>query len=139
MNITWSRFLTWLFIGSFVFPCQAIVVNPVDIMCNCHGSHVLRSLLCLFKGVPLEEFHSTKSSVGLAERLNLKAPHAKNVSLQPVQIFPSLLKKFVSEMLNTASEDISKLQMNQYSSLVLQVYNFYPSFHSYVNHFACSI
>ncbi|XP_004235524.1 pumilio homolog 23 isoform X1 [Solanum lycopersicum] len=100
--------------------CKAIVVNPVDIMCNCHGSHVLRSLLCLFKGVPLEEFHSTKSSVGLAERLNLKAPHAKNVSLQPVQIFPSLLKKFVSEMLNTASEDISKLQMNQYSSLVLQ-------------------
>ncbi|XP_015070358.1 pumilio homolog 23 isoform X2 [Solanum pennellii] len=100
--------------------CKAIVVNPVDIMCNCHGSHVLRSLLCLFKGVPLEEFHSTKSSVGLAERLNLKAPHGKNVSLQPVQIFPSLLKKFVSEMLNTASEDISKLQMNQYSSLVLQ-------------------
>lgn len=101
--------------------CKAIVVNPVDIMCNCHGSHVLRSLLCLFKGVPLEEFHSTKSSVGLAERLNLKAPHAKdNVSLQSVQIFPSLLKKFVSEMLNAASEDISKLQMNQYSSLVLQ-------------------
>lgn len=85
---------------------------------------MLRSVLCLFKGVPLEEFHSTKSSVGLAERLNLKAPHAKdNGSLQSVQIFPSLLKKFVSEMLNAASGDISKLQVNQYSSLVLQVYN----------------
>lgn len=101
--------------------CKAIVVNPVDIMCNCHGSHVLRSLLCLFKGVPLEEFHSTKSSVGLAERLNLKAPHAKDKGpLQSLQVFPSLLKKFVSEMLNAASEDIPKLQVNQYSSLVLQ-------------------
>ncbi|XP_019244042.1 PREDICTED: pumilio homolog 23 isoform X2 [Nicotiana attenuata] len=101
--------------------CKAIVVNPVDIMCNCHGSHVLRSLLCLLKGVPLEEFHSTKSSVVLAERLNLKVPHAKdNGSLRFQQIFPSLLKNFVSEMLNAASEDISKLQTNQYSSLVLQ-------------------
>lgn len=85
---------------------------------------MLRSLLCLFKGVPLEEFHSTKSSAGLAERLNLKAPHAKdNGSMQSLQIFPSLLKKFISEMLNAASEDILKLQVNQYSSLVLQVYN----------------
>ncbi|KAF3647652.1 putative pumilio -like protein 23-like isoform 2 [Capsicum annuum] len=101
--------------------CKAIVVNPVDIMCSCHGSHVLRSLLCLFNGVPLEEFHSTKSSAGLAERLNLKAPHAKdNGSMQSLKIFPSLLKKFISEMLNAASEDILKLQVNQYSSLVLQ-------------------
>lgn len=85
---------------------------------------MLRSLLCLFKGVPLEEFHSTKSSVGLAGRLNLKPPHAKdNGPPQAVQIFPSLLKKFLSEMLNAASEEISKLQVNQYSSLVLQVYN----------------
>ncbi|KAM3375054.1 hypothetical protein P3S68_013768 [Capsicum galapagoense] len=101
--------------------CKAIVVNPVDIMCSCHGSHVLRSLLCLFNRVPLEEFHSTKSSAGLAEHLNLKAPHAKdNGSMQSLKIFPSLLKKFISEMLNAASEDILKLQVNQYSSLVLQ-------------------
>ncbi|KAJ8535783.1 hypothetical protein K7X08_034184 [Anisodus acutangulus] len=101
--------------------CKAIVVNPVDVMCNCHGSHVLRSLLCLFKGVPLEEFHSSKSSVGLAERLNVKARHAKdNGPLQSQQIFPNLLKHFVSEMLNAASEDISTLQVNQFSSLVLQ-------------------
>ncbi|PWA78484.1 Armadillo-like helical [Artemisia annua] len=54
--------------------CQAIFANPVEVMTNCHGSHVLRSLLCLSKGVPLDssDFHSKKSPAVLAQRLNLK-------------------------------------------------------------------
>ncbi|WVZ74225.1 hypothetical protein U9M48_022436 [Paspalum notatum var. saurae] len=42
-------------------------------MSSCYGSHVLRTLLCLCKGVPLEllqDFHTTKRSAILAERLS---------------------------------------------------------------------
>uniref|UniRef100_A0A5B7AFA3 Pumilio 23 n=1 Tax=Davidia involucrata TaxID=16924 RepID=A0A5B7AFA3_DAVIN len=103
--------------------CQAIVINPVDVMCNCYGSHVLRSLLCLCKGVTLDssEFHVTKSSTVLAERLNFKPSRLDgNDSLRLQQGFPDLLKFLVSEMLNCARKDIETLQVNQYSSLVLQ-------------------
>lgn len=103
--------------------CQAIVLSPVDVMCDCYGSHVLRSLLCLCKGVPIDsaESHGKKSSVVLAERLNLKPSHSdKNVSQQHSQGFPNLLIYLVKEMLNAAREDIATLQVDQYSSLVLQ-------------------
>ncbi|KAA8541572.1 hypothetical protein F0562_022724 [Nyssa sinensis] len=103
--------------------CQEIVVNPVDVMCNCYGSHVLRSLLCLCKGVALDssEFHTTKSSTVLAERLNFRPSRLdENNSQQLQQGFPDLLKFLTSEMLNCAGKDIVTLQVNQYSSLVLQ-------------------
>ncbi|KAK1375882.1 Pumilio RNA-binding repeat [Heracleum sosnowskyi] len=103
--------------------CQAIVLNPVDVMCDCYGSHVLRSLLCLCKGVPIDsaESHGKKSSVVLAERLNLKPSHLdRNVLQQHSQGFPNLLTYLVKEMLNAAREDIKTLQVDQYSSLVLQ-------------------
>lgn len=105
------------------FSLQVIVVNPVDVMCNCHGSHVLRSLLCLCKGVPLDssEFHATKSSTVLAERLNFRPPQTdRNDSQHFQQGFPDLLKFLVSEMLNAARKNIATLQIDQYSSLVLQ-------------------
>ncbi|KAL8113624.1 hypothetical protein AgCh_020811 [Apium graveolens] len=92
-------------------------------MCDCYGSHVLRSLLCLCKGVPIDsaESHGKKSSVVLAERLNLKPAHSdRNVSQQHSQGFPNLLIYLVKEMLNGAREDITTLQVDQYSSLVLQ-------------------
>lgn len=101
--------------------CEEIIVNPVDIMCNCYGSHVLRSLLCLLNGVPLEQFHSTKSAVVLAERMNFKAPRSEGNKLSySNQSFPDLLKYLVSEMLNTTREDIFNLSVDQYCSLVLQ-------------------
>ncbi|CAA0821179.1 Pumilio homolog 23 [Striga hermonthica] len=103
--------------------CQAIVANPVDIiMCNCHGSHVLRRLLCLCKGVPVDslEFHSTKSSVVLAERLNLKLSRFDSHEEQQNQSFPDQLKLLISELSNPSKIDIAVLQKNQYSSLVLQ-------------------
>ncbi|XP_058007559.1 pumilio homolog 23 isoform X2 [Hevea brasiliensis] len=103
--------------------CKVIVSNPVDMMCNCYGSHVLRSLLCLCGGVPLDspEFHGAKPSTILAERLNLKETReGGNNSVKHQLGFPSLLKFLVSEMLKCTHEDIKTLQVDQYSSLVLQ-------------------
>ncbi|KAI7737970.1 hypothetical protein M8C21_004932 [Ambrosia artemisiifolia] len=103
--------------------CQAIVVNPVDVMVNCHGSHVLRSLLCLCKGTPLDssDFHSKKSSAALAQRLNFKSSRSDgsgSYGLHPG--FPDMLKFLVSEILKAAKKDIELLQVDQYGSLVLQ-------------------
>lgn len=101
-----------------------IVVNPVDLMCNCYGSHVLRSFLCLCKGVPLDsaEFHGAKASKILAERLNLKLFQSDGNNSQRLQQgFPNLLNSLVSGMVNCTREDIKTLQVDQYSSLVLQV------------------
>ena len=79
-------------------------------MCNCYGSHVLRSLLSLCKGVPMNssKLQVTKSSTVLAERLNFKASRL------------DLLKFLVSGMLNCSWEVIKTLQIDQYSSLVFQ-------------------
>ncbi|KDP40626.1 hypothetical protein JCGZ_24625 [Jatropha curcas] len=103
--------------------CKVIVANPVDMMCNCYGSHVLRSLLCLCGGVAIDSpvFHGAKPSTILAERLNLNDTRPfGNDSVYCQQGFPSLLKFLVSEMLKCTSEDIKILQVDQYSSLVLQ-------------------
>ncbi|KAG8656567.1 hypothetical protein MANES_04G151100v8 [Manihot esculenta] len=103
--------------------CKVIVSNPVDMMSNCYGSHVLRSLLCLCGGVPLDspEFHGVKPSTILAERLNLRENReVGSDSVQHQQGFPSSLKVLVSEMLKCTREDIKTLLVDQYSSLVLQ-------------------
>nr|XP_043623770.1 pumilio homolog 23 [Erigeron canadensis]XP_043623771.1 pumilio homolog 23 [Erigeron canadensis] len=103
--------------------CQAIVLNPVEVMTNCHGSHVLRSLLCLCKGVPLDssDFHSKKSSAVLAQRLNFKSSRSDGNGFQGKQMgFPDMLKFLVSEILKAARKDIEFLQVDQYGSLVLQ-------------------
>lgn len=94
------------------------MANPVDIMCNCYGSHVLRRLLCLCKGVPVDslEFHGTNPSVVLALRSSQvdsqKSPHH--------QPFPDQFKVLISEMVDPSRVDMAALQANQYSSLVLQ-------------------
>ncbi|XP_062008837.1 pumilio homolog 23 isoform X2 [Rosa rugosa] len=103
--------------------CKVIVKNPVDLMCDCYGSHVLRSLLSLFKGVPLDssEFRMRKSSSALPERFNFKAPLSDtDVSPHVRPGFPDLLKFLVSGMLKCARNNIKTLQVDQYSSLVLQ-------------------
>ena len=100
------------------------VVNPVDLMCNCYGSHVLRSLLCFCKGVPLDssEFRGAKTSKFLAERLNFKVSQMDgNDSQHLEQGFPNLLKFLVSGMVNCTREDIKTLQVDQCSSLVLHI------------------
>ncbi|KAK4774094.1 hypothetical protein SAY87_029113 [Trapa incisa] len=96
---------------------QVIVGNPVDILCNCYSSHVLRRLMCLFKGVSLDfsEFHGTKSSSILAGRLNLGASRA---NMNDMQIhrkeFPHLPKSLVSRMLKCSRTDIKTLLADQY-------------------------
>ncbi|XP_073283200.1 pumilio homolog 23-like [Primulina huaijiensis] len=102
--------------------CQEIVVNVGDIMCNSYGSHVLRRLLCFCKGVSVDtpEFHSTKPSVVLAERLNLRSSKLEGNDLQQHQSFPDLLTFLISEMLNPLRVDIATIQLNPFSSLVLQ-------------------
>ena len=99
-----------------------ITVNPVDVMCNCYGSHVIRSLLCLCKGVPLDspEFHTTKSSTILAGRLNFRPLQSDGNSVPHQQGLPELLKFFVAEISKCAQKDIATMQVEQYSSLVLQ-------------------
>lgn len=84
---------------------------------------MLRSLLCLCKGETINssEFHVTKSSKVLAERLNLKASQIdRDNSPNDQQGFPDLLKFLVSGMINCSRKDIKILQIDQSSSLVLQ-------------------
>ncbi|KAK4791638.1 hypothetical protein SAY86_032051 [Trapa natans] len=103
--------------------CEVIVTNPVDILCNCYSSHVLRRLMCLCKGVSLDspEFHGTKSSAILAGRLNLGSSQA-NMNDKQIhrKAFPHLLKSLVSRMLKCRRTDIKTLIVDQYSSLVIQ-------------------
>ncbi|XP_077236509.1 pumilio 23 isoform X2 [Tasmannia lanceolata] len=110
--------------GALTKICQVIAVNSVDVMCSRYGSHVLRSLLCLCKGIPLdslEGFHITKSSSILSERLNSRLPQPDGSHFSNLQQgFPHLLKFLVREMLICAKEDIATLQVNKYSSFVLQ-------------------
>lgn len=97
--------------------------NPVDVMCNCYGSHVLRSLLCLCKGVPLDSFevHHAKPSTVLAERLNLNPPREERNNIPNFQpAFPEILKSLVLGLLRSSKKDILRVQTDQYSSLVLQ-------------------
>lgn len=103
--------------------CKVIVAGPIDMMCNCYGSHVFRSLLCLCGGVPLDSpvFHRAKPSMILAERLNLSTSSAPGNNLSHHhQGFPGLLKFLVSGMLKCSEEDVKYLLVDQYSSLVFQ-------------------
>ncbi|CAI0470839.1 unnamed protein product [Linum tenue] len=103
--------------------CQGIAANPIDMMCNQHGSHVLRTLLCLCGGVRLDspEFHGVKSSSALANRLNLQASRVGGSdSVHIHQGFPGLLKDIVSAMLKHTREDSRSILVDQCSSLVLQ-------------------
>lgn len=117
-------FVWWTFFSPrLLLLFQEIVVNAGDIMCNSYGSHVLRRLLCICKGVSIDipEFHSTKPSFVLAERLNMRSSKLENNDLQQHQSFPHQLTSLMSEMLNPLRVDIATIQLNQYSSLVLQV------------------
>ncbi|KAG5538044.1 hypothetical protein RHGRI_025210 [Rhododendron griersonianum] len=104
--------------------CKVIVDTPIEIMRNRYGSHVLRTLLCLCKGVSLDssELHKTKSSTILAQQLNSRPARVEmNDSQYLQQGFPDQLKFLVSGMLNCSKEDILTLQTDQCSSLVLQL------------------
>lgn len=103
--------------------CKVIVDNLIDLMYDCYGSHVLRRLLCLCKGVALEssEFRGAKASTALAARLNFKASRFDVNDSQSIhQGFPELFTCLVSGMINCTRENINTLPFDQYCSLVLQ-------------------
>lgn len=98
--------------------------KPLDMICNCYGSHVLRTLLSLCKGVSVDppELRGAKSSKALAKRLNLKMSHLDENNLQfSHQGFPDVFTYLLSGIINCSREDMKYLQVDQYSSLVLQV------------------
>lgn len=101
--------------------CKVIAANSVDVMCDCYGSHVLRTLLCLLKGVPLDKsgYYLSKSTTALAERLNFKQFSSNKDAFLPG--FPNLLNSLVSEMFKLSRKWIKDLQFDQFSSLVFQV------------------
>ena len=105
--------------------CNVIAANSLDVMCNCYGSHVLRTLLCLCKGVPLDKsgFYLSKSTTALAERLNFKQFSSNKDAFHSG--FPNLLNSLVSQMFNHATKYIKSLQLDQFSSLVFQVFYSY--------------
>lgn len=104
--------------------CKVIAADAANVMCSCYGSHVLRTLLCLCKGVPLEslqEFHTTKRSAVLAERLSCGLNRSGGQDPTNYEHgFSDMFKSFVRQMLQNAKDDIPTLQIDKNSSLVLQ-------------------
>ncbi|KAK9153269.1 hypothetical protein Sjap_000749 [Stephania japonica] len=85
---------------TFTKICQVVVANALDLMCSCYGSHVLRSLLCVCKGVPmdaLEEFHTTKKSATLVRRLSTNASQSSgNISQEYIQSYAASISSLES-------------------------------------------
>ncbi|XP_047067331.1 pumilio homolog 23-like [Lolium rigidum] len=104
--------------------CKVIAADATNVMCSCYGSHVLRTLLCLCKGVPLDslkDFHTTKRSAVLAERLSCAS--SRSGDQNPANFehgFSDMFKTFVRQMLQKAENCISTLLTEKNSSLVLQ-------------------
>lgn len=103
---------------------KVVVHEAVAVMCSQYGSHVLRSLLCLCKGVPLstlEEFHGKKPHALLAERLRNRSQQSSGHDPNIFQCgFTGIFKFLVREMLDRAKDEITSLRVNNYSSFVLQ-------------------
>uniref|UniRef100_A0ACD6AAN2 Uncharacterized protein n=1 Tax=Avena sativa TaxID=4498 RepID=A0ACD6AAN2_AVESA len=104
--------------------CKAIAADSTNVMCSCYGSHVLRTLLCLCKGVPLDslkDFHTTKRSAVLAERLSCGSSRSGDQNPTNCEHgFSDMFKTFVRQMLQNARNGISMLLTEKNSSLVLQ-------------------
>ncbi|XP_062205360.1 pumilio homolog 23-like [Phragmites australis] len=104
--------------------CKVIVADAANVMSSCYGSHVLRTLLCLCKGVPVEslqDFHTTKRSAVLAERLSCGRNQSGGHGPKTFENgFSDIFKYFVREMLHSAKADIATLRVDKNSSLVLQ-------------------
>ncbi|KAJ1295632.1 hypothetical protein BS78_01G238200 [Paspalum vaginatum] len=104
--------------------CKVIAADAAKVMSSCYGSQVLCTLLCLCKGVPLEslqDFHTTKRSAVLAERLSCSTNQSSGrVPTNFENGFSAMFKSFVREMLHSAKADIATLRVDKNSSLVLQ-------------------
>nr|CAB3448110.1 unnamed protein product [Digitaria exilis] len=104
--------------------CKVIAADAANVMSSCYGSHVLRTMLCLCKGVPsesLQDFHTTKRSAVLAERLSSGKNQTGGHGPGNFEYgFSDMFKSLVREMLHNAKADIATLRVDKNSSLVLQ-------------------
>ncbi|KAJ0987455.1 hypothetical protein J5N97_005811 [Dioscorea zingiberensis] len=104
--------------------CQVVARNSINLMSSTYGSHVLRTLLCLCKGVPfdlLDQFHVSKPSVVLAERLNSDSTQQIGKYHENSQHgFESVFKIFIMEILNHAKDEMKNLMYDKCSSFVWQ-------------------
>ncbi|CAM0943447.1 unnamed protein product [Alopecurus aequalis] len=104
--------------------CKVLSADATNVMCSCYGSHVLRTLLCLCKGVPLDtlkDFHATKRSAVLAERLSCGSSRSGDQNPSNFEHgFSDMFKTFVRQMLQNAKNGIFTLLTEKNSSLVLQ-------------------
>ncbi|KAJ4820412.1 Nucleolar protein 9 [Rhynchospora pubera] len=106
--------------------CKIVAKDSVSVMQSRYGSHVLRSLLCLCKGVPLDrldEFHVTKRSDVLATRVSSgpNKPDEGKIRNEFENRFESVFKFLVRELVDRAKYDMAKLRVDQFSSFVLQM------------------
>lgn len=105
--------------------CEKIAENPVDVMCNQYGSHVLRSLLCLCHGTLFEsqdKFHSGNITSTLADRLSGLSSQLPKRKLDktPLRAFPKLLKLIASKILECSRDNIALIRVDTFGSIVLQ-------------------
>lgn len=104
--------------------CQVVARDSINLMSSIYGSHVLRSLLCLCKGVPLEsveQFHVSKSSIVLAKRLNTNPAKQIGKNHESSQLgFENVFKFLIMEILNHAKDGMKNLVCDKCSSFVLQ-------------------
>lgn len=105
--------------------CEKVAENPVDVMCNQYGSHVLRSLLCLCHGTLLEsqdKFHSGNITSTLADRLSGLSSQLpkKKLDKTSLRAFPNLLKFVASKILEYSRDSVAVLRVDTFGSLVLQ-------------------
>ncbi|KAG0469946.1 hypothetical protein HPP92_016046 [Vanilla planifolia] len=104
--------------------CEVVVADIVNLMCSPYGSHVLGAFFCLLKGVELntlEEFHVTKPSAILMERLSFTPAQPRGSIPKNLQnSFTDVFVFLVQETLNHVQAEISTLRSDRYSSFVLQ-------------------
>lgn len=98
---------------ALVAVCQAMGERAADMMSNCYGSHVLRSLLSLLSGATLETSSDKK-----IRRLSIstKGNVAKCESIP----FPDLLHNLVEKLLEAAKKNVAQLHEDPFTSPVLQ-------------------
>lgn len=103
-----------------------MVGDSFDLMCSSYGSHALRRLLCLCKGVPLDsikELEGLKPTARLAERLNKKVVESNEDTVKDLQYsFGNVFKYLVRGLFNHTKGEIVILRNNKYSSLSFRLH-----------------
>lgn len=101
--------------------CQVVGERATDMMSNCYGSHVVRSLLSLLSGVTFEA--SDKRTGGHSGGLLGRLSHTQNRADIPKQddiIFPQLLQPLVERLLEAARRNTLQLCRDPFAGPVLQ-------------------